>query len=310
MHRAIATLVALACASVPFAAIAGSYQVRYGGDNVAAILVPEHDVQINAFGRVMQTVNPLVGETTTRAVDVAKFRNAIRRRLDASTVARAEYQPPSGGATVTIHSASGPSIRTAMDSGLRSIKSDTGSSSDPSSPEGMAQNIERDAEESSYFPKESTTEFRAKNIATAPGGKVTVLDDFSKHYADAELKIARELETRFLDERLQPGGKLVVYVSQEVCGSCSANLDVLATEYDVDVEVYQLSSLKTISSIEQQEAARIAGRDLFGTRQAMTVYMFDEVQRGELEPGTWSASTRRAVRLGQDLDNYRICPIW
>jgi hypothetical protein len=294
-------------ATLPGLAFAG-YAKFWGGENVAAMLYAEHDIQATAFGLYVEDWRASHADA---AIDTTsrKFRIKAGSKLNSATVARGEYRVNANDASpsLVLHSSSGPSIEARFD--RVSGQADSGSS-DVDTPEAIAENVEKEATEMRFFPANSATDIRAGNFVPRKGGRVfgSDLGDGKAHFADAELKIAGEMEGRFLDKTLPEGGQLVVYVSQPVCGSCNAGLQALADAYNVDVKVYQLGGAVTSGADAAADAAASAGKSLFEVRKAQTNVMLGEIGTGELRVGTWSGTTRRAQRLQADLVQAARCP--
>jgi hypothetical protein len=290
--------------------LAGSYQSQYGGANVATILLPEHDAQAAAFGLYLQDIGP-ENETDTLLDNRARpFRNKVEAKLNGATIARAEYRLKSatvGEPMLIIHAASGPSIKGRYDRAKK--RNGSGSSSDELEGKATRDNITHDAAEAPYYPPDTSQEIRARNFAPYEGGVIATreVDGKLTHFADAELKIAGALEHGFLDGSIPRGGELVIYVNQEVCDSCRANLVKLAETYDVDVNVYHLAAKDTTGSAPMLREARIAGSDLLQARKLETQFMLKDAQSNDIHLGTWSSSMRRVERLERGLGDLRIC---
>jgi hypothetical protein len=308
--RVTRAAIGLALALLPAASFAGELNSQYGGNNVAAILLAEHDTLLTATGLHLQEVGPIQPDDDLIGNQNNKFRSKLGAELNGRTLAYTEYRPPSqlqGEPTHKIHAVSGPSIETLVNREMSRTR--PGSSDDELEGKATPENVQRDVAETEYYPPETEYEIRAKNFTPIPGNKVHTREVNGKlpNFADAEVKVAARIEEGLKDGTLARGGRFDMYVSKEVCTSCEENLRDIATEYDVDIDVYELAAADTESARPFFREARAAGRDLFEVRKVQTKYMFQDVAKGEVRLGSWSSSMRRVERLERELEDLRIC---
>jgi hypothetical protein len=236
-RSAAALLLAAACSL----AHAQGISLERGSGYVQSVLRQEASV----FARAMRRGQ--LEEAQRTGVEMpGKVLSRLRQKTAASTVAYFEYTPPGEERPVRVHARSGRSVRFTLDQLARRGEATSGGSGTDTSASGREEAIRsdeaQDLNESRLYPPDTPEDIRARIRRPVPGGVVEVraVDGSYDHFADAELKALREYEYLFAERQLQPGGRLVGYVSQTVCPSCSANIDAFASKYGVTGTVYAL----------------------------------------------------------------------
>lgn len=236
-HRALGLLLAAACSL----AHAQGISLERGSGYVQSVLRQEADV----FARAMRQGQ--LEEAQRTGVEMSgRVLSRLRQKMTAATIAYFEYTPPGEHRAVRVHARSGRSVRATLDQLARRGDATSGGSGTDTSASGREEAIRsdeaQDLSESRLYPPDTPEDIRARIRRPVPGGVVEVraVDGSYDHFADAELKALREYEHMFAEGHLKPGGRLVGYVSQTVCPSCSANIEAFASKYEVTGTVYAL----------------------------------------------------------------------
>lgn len=229
-------LAALALGILASVAHAGKIDIGTGlGDNVVAMLNSESTLFTDAY-RIAITDK---GLTFSRA-----GKGILTRATQGTTVARMEYIYTREGREYSrfYYARSGPAMDVTFDRIAHQASGSGGSSSTGESTGSTAyeiteDDIAKDIAEEKFYPRDTARRVRAPNLPNVDRG---VVANDTKHAGDAELKIFRKIESDIATRAVTPGGRLVGYVSKAVCSSCENASKLLADQYDIDGNIYQL----------------------------------------------------------------------
>ena len=177
-----------------------------------------------------------------------ELNRTVRAKAISPTLAVVEYKPPGNKPSMVVHARSGRSLEGTWQQ-LTKKQGGSGSESEA----GLivsADEEDRDLSEARYYPPETTTSIRARNIRQRDGWVVQSYPEDAGNYihgGDAELKAMRTLEERFQADPSLRGGTLKAWVSQDVCHSCERAFSDFAREYNVRGSVYYLG--KNMSTV-------------------------------------------------------------
>ncbi|QDE38102.1 hypothetical protein FIV34_02260 [Luteibacter pinisoli] len=256
-HATLALALALGSVAMPTRAL--PVVLSPAGGHTVALLAHDAHVHTEAFRKAVLLSDRVVPfkDAPVAIRNSSKFMTAVRRKVFSSTVSTFDYTPNSGGAApLRIHARSGKSLDATLGDIVRHQTRDKSGGSTSEAGARVSDNeVAADAEDARFYPTTSdirATNLQKKDIWVVEPSPEAGPANVSKiiHGTDAELKTLRQLEHEF--ERnpalKQAGGKLVGYVSQEVCHSCRAALDAFSEKYNVDITVHYLQTTGLPSS--------------------------------------------------------------
>lgn len=239
MIRRLALLLPLALALAPARGYTQVITFKKGAGTIATQLSHSARVHVDAMRRGLNYYRDVIGPDLSVLTNDSSYMNQLRAKVRASTIADIEYTTR-GGQVIRIHARSGWSIR----STLGNIRG-TGGSVGATSPDITFWEAVDDVNEEIIYPRDTPGEIWARNATKDPEWVVepTRLPGQSTfvHKRDAELKALRKLEAWIEGApATRSGGRLVAYVSQTVCPSCTEAFTTLAKTYGINGEVYAL----------------------------------------------------------------------
>ncbi|WP_146171488.1 hypothetical protein [Luteibacter sp. OK325] len=224
-------------------------EVSPGGPGIEGTLFSDSKLFADAFRTIIVEKKLAAGGNSGRW-------GKLRSDVHSATVSRMTYSYSRNGRTFTrtYHARSGPAMEVVLArnkligvdgnavSGTSGTSGTSGSESEGSRPYSMSEeDIAKDFSERKYYPADTPTDIRVRNLAPVDDGIVRSSGkEAAIHSADAELKIFRQIEKDVAEGAVEAGGTLTGYVSKAVCPSCTAAAENLAEEYGIDGTIHQL----------------------------------------------------------------------